>query len=498
MRLPDLKTSLNSWLPPLFVIFWVLFAYDKADVLPKLNQQPVGEHIWAQIDRASMALTYYMDDAPFLLPRCHQTSFDDEGITAGEFPLIPYTVSKLYRVFGFNELYHRLFVLFLTLLGVVYAYKLMVVLIGYRWWAAIVTSLWFASPNLIIYSISFLPDGPAMSFVLMALYFLLKPNQRKIDFVAFGVLFALAGLLKLTSVALVLPVLGVYIIQQFTWKSIIDRLKATLIPTIAALLAIASWVLHAKAVNEAHHTFTFLLNPLPPESIESFFNGLSILAQFKESYYVAGFWLFLVIATIIGLAFFRRSDRFIGLAIVGLYASFVAMFFLLFEKAPTHSYYWVPFQIVFLFHLAWLFKIFLSFSPPKSITFLVFVGATLLVNYDSIHISRNVSSRWKHSPEFYDNYHNLEGALNAMGVTYQDRVFSYQDESFNNSLYLMNRKGCVAHAKTDPGRTHYLLERCNYAVLNDTTILSDPKYMHYFYQQIGHHNQLYVYKLHAQ
>jgi len=498
MRLPHWESVLNKRLPPLFVLFWVLFAYDKADVLPKLEQRPVGEHLWAQIDRASMALTYYMDDALFLLPRCHQTSFDDEGITAGEFPLIPYSVSKFYKVFGFNELYHRLFVLFLTLLGVPFAYMLMVILIGSRWWAAIVTALWFASPNIILYSFSFLPDGPAMAFVLMALYFLLKPNRQKLDLMTFGVLFALAGLLKLTSVALILPVLGAFLIQDFTVKSFMERLKIIIIPTILALTAIASWVLYARVVNENHHTFTFLMTPLPPKSMESFFNGLDTLFVFKEQYYATGFWWFLAIATIIGLVFVRKADRFLGLAILGLYVSFIAMFFLLFDKAPTHMYYWVPFQMVFLFHLAWLFKLFLSFSLPKWLTFLIFIGATILINYDSIHIHRNVNMRWKHSPQSYDKYRNLEPALNEMGVTYQDRVFSYQDESFNNSLYLMNRKGCVAHVKTDIGRTHYLLNRCNYAVLNDTTILSDPEFKHYFYQQIGQHNQLYVYRLHAQ
>ncbi|MBP9150902.1 MAG: glycosyltransferase family 39 protein [Flavobacteriales bacterium] len=498
MRLPHWESVLNKWLPPLFVLFWVLFAYDKADVLPKLDQRPVGEHLWAQIDRASMALTYYMDDAPFLLPRCHQTSFDDEGITAGEFPLIPYTVSKLYEAFGFNELCHRQFVLFLTLLGIPFAYKLMVILIGSRWWAAIVTALWFASPNIILYSFSFLPDGPAMAFVLMALYFLLKPNQRKLDLVAFGVLFALAGLLKLTSVALILPVLAAFLIQEFSVKSFIIRLKTIVIPTVLALAPIASWVLYARVVNENHHTFTFLLTPLPPESIGSFLNGLETLFVFKEQYYATGFWWFLSIATIIGLVIVRRADRFLGLSILGLYASFIAMFFLLFDKAPTHAYYWVPFQITFLLHLAWLFKIFLSFPFPKWLIAVVFAGVIVLINYQSIHIHRSVKSRWNHSEEVFAKYHDLEEALVEMGISYQDRVFSYQDESFNNSLYLMNRKGCVAHVKTDMGRTHYLLNRCNYAVLNDTTILSDPEFKHYFYQQIGQHKQLYVYRLHAQ
>ncbi len=494
----DVASVSGRWLPPLFVLFWVLFAYDKADVLPKLSQRPVGEHMWAQIDRASMALTYYMDDAPFLSPRCHQTSFDDEGITAGEFPLIPYTVSKLYRAFGFNEGYHRVLVLLLTLVGVVFAFRLMVFVLGNSWWAAIVTSLWFASPNIIFYSVTFLPDGPAMSFVLMALFFLLKPDQRRFDRVAFAVSFAIAGLLKLTSVALLLPVMAAYLVHDLSVGSLVKRVRNQALPTILALSAIAAWVLYARHINEQHHTFTFLLQPLPPASLEDFWTGLETLSNFKEWYYVIGFWWFLGIATMLGCLFIRKADRFLGLAALGLYASFIAMFILLFEKAPTHMYYWLPFQITVLFHLAWLFKLFLSFSPPKWLAIMVFIGATVLINYDSIHIHRNVAMRWKHSPLFYDRYHGLEHALSEMGVTYQHRVFSYEDESFNNSLYLMNRKGSVAHGQMAPERIHRWLKRCDHAVLNDTTILSDPEFKHYFYQQLGQYNQLYVYTLHAQ
>lgn len=487
----------SRWLPIAFVLFWVVFGYDKADILPKLKQRPVGEHLWAQIDRGSAALCYYMDDAPFLLPRCHQTTVDKEGITAGEFPLIPYAVSKLYKVFGFNEKHHRLLVLCLTLLGVVFAYGLMLQLIGSAWWAAVVTSLWFASPNLIFYSISFLPDGPAMAFALAAIYFLIKMEKgRAHHAIAYGFFFGLAGLLKLTAVAVIMPVVVAYLFKDFERAGIVSRLKQALIPTIVALVAIVAWVLYARWLNAEHHTFTFLLHAMPPNNFEELKQGITTLFNLKEWYYIVGFWWFLVAATVLQLVFIRNSDRFLGLATFGLYLSFTIMFLLLFAKAPTHMYYWVPFQIVILFHAAWLFKS-VSIHAPKWLAFLLFIGSTVLINYDSVHIYRNVKARWKHSPKVYVQHYDLEAKLDELGVTYDARVFSYAEESFNNSLYFMNRKGSIAHERVAPDRIKEMLDQCTHAVLTDTTLLSHPEFKHYFYKPLGTHNNLFIYQLNA-
>ena len=495
--LTDERSIWGRWLPRLFVIFWALFAFDKADIITKLDQRPVGEHLWAQLDRGSSALCYYMDDAPFLLPRCHQTSSDNEGITAGEFPLIPYTVSKLYALFGFNEKYHRLLVFGLTLLGLVFGFGVMRQLIGSAWWAAVVTSLWFASPNLILYSISFLPDGPAMAFSLAAIYFLIRTESGRWHHVfAYGFFLALAGLLKLTAVAVIIPVVVAYLFKTLDRVSIISRLKKVAIPTVVAMVVIASWVFYARWLNEQHHTFTFLLHALPPRSIDELMQGMATLNALKEWYYIIGLWWFLAAATLRQLVFIRRSDRLLGFATLGLYISFAFMFLLLFEKAPTHMYYWVPFQVVILFHAAWLFKTF-GQNAPKWMAVIGFVGSVVLINYDSIHIYRNVKARWTHSPKFYARYYDLEAKLDELHVSYEARVFSYEDESFNNSLYFMNRKGSVAHRKFPTETITRLLERSTHAILNDTTLLDHPEHKHYFYKQIGTHNDLFIYELNA-
>jgi hypothetical protein len=374
----------------------------------------------------------------------------------------------------------------------------MLKLLGSAWWAAVATSLWFASPNLVFYSISFLPDGPAMTFSLAAIYFLIRAQEGSSwNAVAYGIFLALAGLLKLTAVAVLLPVVTVYLVVDFDFKLLWSKLRSTLIPTVVALAAIGIWVVYARWLNDQHDTFTFLLNALPPKTTDELFKGIDTLLLLKEWYYVSGFWWFLMVAVPLSLLVARRSDWFMGLTTLALTLSFVAVFLILFEKSPTHMYYWVPFQILFLFCLGWIISAFAKSNSPEWLSFFVFVGLTVLLNYDSIHIYRNVKARWTHSPAIYAEYYDLEAKLNELGVGYDSRVFSYEDESFNNSLYFMNRKGSVAHGNMAPERIERWLGGCTHAVLNDTSLVAKPEFKHYFYKRLGTHGNLYIYELHA-
>lgn len=86
-----------------------------------------------------------------------------------------------------------------------------------------------------------------------------------------------------------------------------------------------------------------------------------------------------------------------------------------------------------------------------------------------------------------------------MGIQFSDRVFSYQDYSFQNSLYLMNRKGMALADLPAYQPRHFKqgLEQAGFAILNDTTLLDNPEYSTYFYRRIGMHHNLVIYQLHA-
>ncbi|MBL4586214.1 MAG: glycosyltransferase family 39 protein [Flavobacteriales bacterium] len=484
----------------LVFVFWLFLFYQKADVLPKLEHRPTGEHEWAQIDRASMALTYYMDSASFWLPRCHLATNNPEGITAGEFPLIPYTVSKMYSSWGFNELYHRVFVLFLGIVGFVVSFFLALKFIRNPLWAAFVATIWLASPNIIYYSFTFLPDVPALAFLIVSLFFLLhrKAAPRARDLLGFSIFFTLAALIKTSAILPIGAVLFAYIICY--GKSIIESRTKALTLVVAATIPIiltALWVLYARNLVGTYRIFIFLLEPLPPTSWADFVSGMTAFSNFLNYYYLDGFRIFLILSTILGLVFVKRSNTFLLLSATFIYLGFFALFLLMFQKSPTHMYYWVPFQIAIFFHLAWLTDLFLTFKIPKWATVAVFALAMVFVNYNAIHVGKNVKIRWKASKEENYRYYDIEPYLESVGVSYTDRVCSYSDHTFNNTLYLMNRKGWTVFVDDPQNVKERALSSCNYAVLNDTSILSDPRFKPYFYNRIGEQNGLTVYRLNA-
>ena len=72
-----------------------------------LSYRPIGEHTWAQVDRAAVALNYYKNEASFFFPQTLRLNENPSGIEPGEFPLIPWLASVLYRIFGFDEFWFR-------------------------------------------------------------------------------------------------------------------------------------------------------------------------------------------------------------------------------------------------------------------------------------------------------------------------------------------------------------------------------------------------------
>lgn len=484
-----------------FFVFccWIGLFYQKIELLDRLPSRPGGEHAWAQIDRASMALTYYNDEASFWLPRCHQTDGNPEGITAGEFPLIPYTVSKMYAAWGFNEVYHRVFVLGITVIGFIFSFLLALRFIERPFWAALVAALWLASPNILYYSVSFLPDTPALAFLTIALFFLFRKDQpaHRVDLLFFSLFSALAILLKVSTL---FPLSAVLLAFFFThWKTHLQGWKNKINLAVAFIIPVGiayAWIKYAHHVVETYRTFTFLMEPVPPKSWDELWNGMEAFGKLSYQYYSDGFLYFLLIATVIGLIFIRRSNYFLLLSALFIYLSGFFLFVMMIQRAPVHFYYWIPFQLGIFFHLAWLADVFIKSPLPGAAHIVLWISTCFFIRDNAIHVHNNVTTyRWAEGREVFGKYYRLEPKLEALGITYKDRVFSYKDETFNNSLYLMNRKGITEHLTDDTEHTEQMLNLCNYAVLTDTAFFANATLKAHFGEQLGEYEGMYIYRL---
>ena len=71
-----------------------------------LQSPIVGVHSWRQADTAAMARHFALNSTPIWLPQV-DWSGATKGYVESEFPLFPFIVAQLYKVFGINEFLGR-------------------------------------------------------------------------------------------------------------------------------------------------------------------------------------------------------------------------------------------------------------------------------------------------------------------------------------------------------------------------------------------------------
>ena len=67
-----------------------------------LNSPIVGVHSWRQADTAAMARHFAIEDTPIWLPQIDWAGASP-GYVECEFPIFPYVVGQLYKLFGIHE-----------------------------------------------------------------------------------------------------------------------------------------------------------------------------------------------------------------------------------------------------------------------------------------------------------------------------------------------------------------------------------------------------------
>jgi hypothetical protein len=194
------------------------------------------------------------------------------------------------------------------------------------------------------------------------------------------------------------------------------------------------------------------------------------------------------------MIFVRKSRLFLLVGALLCYLSYFAFFFLLFDKAPTHHYYTVPFQVGVLLHLYWLGDLASKLRLPRWAAGLAIAAGLLLLNVNAIHAGKNANARFSHDRDF-SIFNDLEPQLTALNIRYEDRVLSYDDFSFNISLYLMNRKGVTLSPHSNEAAAEAALASCNFAVLTDTLLLQLPAFQQRIGPPIGRHKTLTIHAI---
>ena len=481
------------WLLPLA---FCCIVYSAINLPGILRSRPMGEHAWAQIDRASVALMYYRGQTGFFSPQTHSIARNPSGIAAGEFPLQPYIASGLYSLFGFHEIIFRLLVLFCSLAGFIAATTISFRLLKLPLTRTAASLAWLLSPNLIYYSTGFLPDTFALSLITLALMFLIFDLQRSssLNFTLF-LLFSALAMLEKSSVIFIYGIVCIgYIVQKLQHKKITPEVLRIVLPLLIPPLIAFAWILWASVLQRQHPSQVFLLGTRLPANPGEWIHYLKAFFGKAGDYYTTGIWLLAGACCLAAFVKPRAIPLFLRIVLILFLPAWLTFFTLLSKQAWFHGYYHIPFQLgIYVAILCGLMAFENRFRrKPFAIAafmILLVLGADGVMNMQKFFRER----AWHHQLICTDWY-DAEPVLDAVGVGEDSKVLTYNDGSYNISLYLMNRRGWNSAADYRDSTIIEGVNDCGYMVLTDTDVLMRPFFKNFKLILLGRHRSLYIIK----
>jgi hypothetical protein len=514
----------------IFILLFTAFATAYYDSV--LEKGPLNIHLWRQTDCLSIA-HHYAEGNGLFHPEMHIQLGDDNtsGKSAGEFPILYYIVGKIWSLVGESYLVYRLFYLIILFAGLYSFYKSLLILFKDVYWANIIALLFFTSPIYVFFGVSFLTDVPAISFIFVALHFLLLYSKKKwklLFFVSMG-FFALAGLVKISSLIAFVFLSMIFFLELFPVKTLGNRkLFNHRFYEWAGFFAVVilnfSWYLYARHYNEIHGFKYTLTNIYPLWLIQSdeFYKIIEQIKSHILPLFFSKYLLFpLLILSIINLLLWKKIQLFAYLSSITISIGAIVYFVLWAPLMGIHEYYYSAFLILFpgvIIPFVWYIKT-NHYKIFKGFVIKAFVGIFLLYNFfyclsvtrlktSTKEIGTNIlikdTGMVKHIEWFnwnmkykWKRYEQMRPYVREIGIDEDDKVICIPDGSPNRSLYLLGQKGWTTYIKySSAEEIEYLIQKgAKYLFISDPEYLNKEYLQPFINDQIGDFKGIMVFKL---
>jgi len=490
----------------LFIILCFIYGIDS-----KLFLRPQSIHMWRQADCLSITQNYYQRDNMLWEPEIYNLIGDEDttGKSAGEFPGLYYLVALLWKIFGKSEFIYRLLVLLISFCGMYAVFKLARGLIKDRYIAMFISLFLYTSTIYVTYSISFLPNMPALSLTLIGWFFIWRfyvINKNK--HLWLGMLFfTLAMLLKVSSGISFVALAGWLFLQLLRKKEkrvLFIRPYIQMIPFLLAIVIVSGWYVYAAWYNNLHNGYYTFNNVWPIWEVDrerflDTINGIRILwinEFFPVSiwYVTAGMWIFLLVT-------FRKRSFFLNYLLIIIPIGCLIYMLLWFKAFRDHDYYYIEFFAPFI--LSWI-VFFKDISGAKwfrkPVVYFLLVVIFILSANDLLPRFDDRFDHWMN--KWY--VHNMEAVgeleplLRSSGIKEDDIVISIPDHTINASLYLMNQRGYTDYGSdfSDPDVFRERIgQGAKYLVVNDSSLLEDETLKAFTGKQILKYKNVLVFEL---
>ncbi|MBI2723119.1 MAG: glycosyltransferase family 39 protein [Bacteroidetes bacterium] len=471
----------------LAALFWF---YDYVGIFEVMKMRPCSVHLWPQCERGSIALNYSNWDMNFFLPRIHKFEHGNEGITGMEFPLVQYIPAICYKLFGFNEIYYRGFVLLSIVFGLCMFYRLMYS-VNENYFVSIgLTAAASLSPALVFYSNNFMPDVTSLGFVLAAWFYFFKflkgEGNSKLHYRVYWILMVLAILIKITSFISLTAVLGLVILDLLNFfkkttptGSLFSRSQKLIIfrGYVLSVILVAAWYLYARWLTQHYKTEGFLLSQTILTNWQDFIDIWDYIYKIHlyEYFTYEGYIHIAVLICVLIIAAKFVSRLYFTITLLLLVGD-VLFIYLFFSQFQDHEYYIIA-LLPFVFFLALSFADLLKRISIKFSTIITYVVIIFL--FFSVKESVRACKRdyfEKYQPKYirwvsdFESYWDLEPKLRKLGVKKTDYTLAGFDMSFCNSLYLMDQLGYSFDENIQGVKLKALMEnpRYKYLVISDS------------------------------
>lgn len=452
-------------------------------------REPTGMHQGAQTDRACIAYNYYSESMNFFKPRVAEKRAHD-GICGMEFPVLNYTAACLYKVFGFHDFWYRLILFVMCSFGILYAINIFrdhKIPIGV---ALPLLFLWFCSPILLFYSVSYLPDAAAMSLTLVALFFMFRfnfsENKRPNDFIKILIFISLSGLIKITYLLFPMAFIFTVFLSRYFKNTKKNLFLHFSIAFMIAVLPIVLWYSYSGRLTAFTGNGHFLQKINPPDNLPEFFDNLkySFECWGFQLYPAKIFFIFIGLFTVVVILNFKKQ-KFLSLFYLSSMIGVIGVLCLFSRQFKHHDYYFnIFYPLLFIGFL--LTALVLKPMVYKKKYFVVGLNVFLLplLLYHFFHANRSTIGRFETGNYLnqvvfsgIENYTKYEKEIQNK-IPVGEKVLSAFDPQPNATLYLIKRSGVRVFNDFDTLTTRKIIEitQYKYYLINDSQ-LWNQKYM---------------------
>ena len=432
----------------LFILICVVtaFIFSYSDFI---NLPPQSLHLWRQSDCFSFALNYY-EGQSFFQPRVYNY-LNDNGLCAGECPLIYFIVGKIWQITGVQYWIFRVLQLCIFYAGAGALFNLSVGLTKSRLASYFILTNYLSAPLIMVYAPSYLADVPSLSFTWLGLWclYLYQQKHGTYSLISTSLFFLIAMLLKAN--AMFLPI-AIILIMLLIWLKIIKEstlLKfdfKIIVALCLALFAQYQWYAWVITYTTLHHssflgTGTWPGWPIWEASSENISNTFKMLLSYSKDFF-SFINLFIIF---IGLYFVakgfikKEAICWLIMAYLGAVICFMAYFFVGFKD---NNYYFVNLYVLPFLILIYLTHISSKQFDKKGVQILMLLMVVFNLGYAYSRMQLYFYDGKQHQklsevyfkPEFR-NFIDKNVPINS-------QIISFPDETPNATLSIIRRHGC--------------------------------------------------------